>query len=129
MNFPFQGTARSTKSQVICNENDIPVEQLYQMTHNLCHSVACVPQATIIPAPVHYAHLAAKRARIHVSSQGVQKVKEYQSTGNVRGNRGRGRGGSRGRGSYRKTETVMPKSKALEYITIHPDLEGQMYFV
>lgn len=93
------------------------------MTYNLCHSCASSPQTIVIPAPVHYAHLAAKRARIHISTQGVQNVIDHQ---NPQTTRGRGWSSRGGRAARINTTT---KDQAIKYITIHKNLNGQMYFI
>ena len=105
------------------------------MTFNLCHCIASAPRILSIPAPVQYAHLAAKRARNHLFVAGVTEVEGlFRSSGRGRGrggnrgrdNRGRGR---RGRGGDNIFNRPVSLEKALQHITIHDNLSSQMYFI
>lgn len=76
-----------------------------------------------IPVPVQYAHLAAKRARIHLRQSGI--VADYPEGEGERRGRGRGRGRGGG-GGGRPKFSHYSANKAL---LVHERLCDKMYFI
>ncbi|XP_031771668.1 protein argonaute-2 isoform X2 [Apis florea] len=76
----IQGTARPTKYRCICNENQMPENEIEQLTYYLCHMFARCTRSVSYPAPTYYAHLAAFRARalIHNTSLNIENLQEEQ---------------------------------------------------
>lgn len=62
-----QGTIRSTHYYVLLNEMNLNKSQLCRFSYYLCYLFAKCTKSISIPAPVKYAHLAAYRARQHLS--------------------------------------------------------------
>ena len=62
-----KGTIRSTHYCVLQNESGLAMSDLQQFTYNLCYLFAKSAKSISIPVPVKYAHLAAYRARSHLS--------------------------------------------------------------
>ncbi|XP_065208062.1 protein argonaute-2-like isoform X2 [Planococcus citri] len=59
----IQGTARPTKYHLLWDDNNIPQDELEQLTYYLCHMFARCNRSVSYPAPTYYAHLAAFRAK------------------------------------------------------------------
>ncbi|XP_031370648.1 protein argonaute-2 isoform X1 [Apis dorsata] len=76
----IQGTARPTKYRCICNENQMPENEIEQLTYYLCHMFARCTRSVSYPAPTYYAHLAAFRARalIHNIPLNIDNLQEEQ---------------------------------------------------
>ena len=68
-----QGTPRPAHYFVLLDENNLTPDALYRITFNLCHSYAPATRALSIPAPVQYAHLAAKRSRHHLIASQAER--------------------------------------------------------
>ncbi|KAH8035514.1 hypothetical protein HPB51_005796 [Rhipicephalus microplus] len=60
------GTSRPAHYHVLCKESKHTLQQLQQLTYDLCHLVARCTRSMSIPSPVYYAHLAAFRAKNHI---------------------------------------------------------------
>ena len=69
-----QGTPRPAHYYVLLDENLLPPDDLYKITFQMCHSYAPATRALSIPAPVQYAHLAAKRSRHHLIASRAERV-------------------------------------------------------
>lgn len=76
----IQGTARPTKYRCICNENQMPENEIEELTYYLCHMFARCTRSVSYPAPTYYAHLAAFRARalIHNIPLNIDNLQEEQ---------------------------------------------------
>lgn len=73
-----KGTVRPAHYTVLCNENDFSADEIQCLTNDLCHTSArCTSSISIVP-PIHYAHLAASRARSYwqVDSDALPELKE-----------------------------------------------------
>jgi len=64
-----QGTSRPTHYHVLYDDNNFTADRLQQLTYQLCHVYARCTRSVSIPAPTYYAHLAAFRARCHVTRE------------------------------------------------------------
>lgn len=79
---------------VLVDENQLKADELQDLTNMLCHLYGRCSRSISIPTPVYYAHLAAFRARAHISSA-IQLQKEFEMGGDhsVHGSGGNGRPG------------------------------------
>ncbi|CAF1553255.1 unnamed protein product, partial [Didymodactylos carnosus] len=59
----IMGTSRPALYHVLHDEIGFTSDEIQQLTYYLCHTDARCSKAVSIPAPVHYAHLAAKQSR------------------------------------------------------------------
>ncbi|CAH2108472.1 unnamed protein product [Euphydryas editha] len=59
----IKGTARPTRYHVICNDGNIPSDEVEQLAYYLCHLYSRCTRSVSYPAPTYYAHLACLRAR------------------------------------------------------------------
>lgn len=59
----IKGTARPTRYHVVCNDGNIPSDEVEQLAYYLCHLYARCTRSVSYPAPTYYAHLACLRAR------------------------------------------------------------------
>ncbi|XP_067047295.1 protein argonaute-2-like [Acropora muricata] len=64
----IQGTSRPTHYNVLYDDNNFTADSLKQLTYQLCHVSARCTRSVSMPAPAYYAHLAASRARVHVTN-------------------------------------------------------------
>ncbi|RWS23743.1 translation initiation factor 2C-like protein [Leptotrombidium deliense] len=62
------GTSRPSRYCVLYDEYGFSADEMQLVSYRLCYLNARCSKPTSIPAPVHYAHLAAKRAREHITS-------------------------------------------------------------
>jgi len=67
--YGMQGTSRPTHYHVLYDDNNFTADRLQQLTYQLCHVYARCTRSVSIPAPTYYAHLAAFRARCHVTRE------------------------------------------------------------
>ncbi|KAJ4785439.1 Argonaute family protein [Rhynchospora pubera] len=64
----IQGTSRPAHYHVLCDDNGFNVDELQQLTYNLCYTYArCTRSVSIVP-PAYYAHQIAFRARSYLDS-------------------------------------------------------------
>ena len=68
-----QGTSRPTHYHVLYDDNGFDGDSLQQLTYQLCHVYARCTKSVSMPAPAYYAHLAAFRARVHVTNGGSSR--------------------------------------------------------
>lgn len=61
--FTFKGTSRPILYHVLFDEIGFSSDEIQCLTYFLCHSDVRCTKAVSIPAPVHYAHLAAYQSR------------------------------------------------------------------
>nr|UYS55134.1 argonaute 2 [Diatraea saccharalis] len=59
----IKGTARPTRYHAVCNDGQIPHDEVEQLTYYLCHLYSRCMRAVSYPTPTYYAHLACLRAR------------------------------------------------------------------
>ncbi|CAK1540645.1 unnamed protein product [Leptosia nina] len=59
----IKGTARPTRYYGVCNDGNIPIEEVEQLTFYLCHLYARCTRSVSYPTPTYYAHLACTRAK------------------------------------------------------------------
>lgn len=59
----IKGTARPTRYHCVCNDGNIPSDEVEQLAYYLCHLYSRCTRAVSYPAPTYYAHLACLRAR------------------------------------------------------------------
>ncbi|CAF5212924.1 unnamed protein product, partial [Rotaria magnacalcarata] len=59
----IQGTSRPILYHVLYDEIGFSSDEIQSLTYFLCHSDVRCTKAVSIPAPVHYAHLAAYQSR------------------------------------------------------------------
>ncbi|XP_074606193.1 protein argonaute-2-like isoform X2 [Acropora palmata] len=62
----IQGTSRSTHYRVLYDDNNVTAASMEQLTYQLCQVYARCTRSASVPAPAHYARLAASRARVLV---------------------------------------------------------------
>ncbi|CAF1114885.1 unnamed protein product [Adineta ricciae] len=60
----IMGTSRPALYHVLHDENSFNSDDIQQLTYWICHTDARCTKSVSIPAPVHYAHLAARAARM-----------------------------------------------------------------
>ncbi|XP_045768424.1 protein argonaute-2-like isoform X2 [Maniola jurtina] len=59
----IKGTARPTRYHAICNDGNIPSDEVEQLTYYLCHLYSRCTRSVSYPTPTYYAHLACCRAK------------------------------------------------------------------
>lgn len=59
---------------VLLDENQMSADEIQKLTNHLCYLYSRCSRSISIPAPVHYAHLAASRARAHIQAVTQQRV-------------------------------------------------------
>nr|XP_034826738.1 protein argonaute-2-like [Maniola hyperantus] len=59
----IKGTARPTRYHAICNDGNIPSDEVEQLTYYLCHLYSRCTRSVSYPTPTYYAHLACFRAK------------------------------------------------------------------
>ncbi|MPC15026.1 Protein argonaute-4 [Portunus trituberculatus] len=77
----IQGTTRPTHYHVLWDDNNMAMDELETLTYSMCHLYSRCNKAVSLPTPAYYAHLAAFRAKVHISdlfdqydgSEGVTK--------------------------------------------------------
>lgn len=62
----IKGVARPTKYSVILDDGNHDIDDIQQLTHNLCHLFARCNRSVSYPAPTYYAHLMAFRGRKYI---------------------------------------------------------------
>lgn len=65
----IQGTSRPTKYVVMWDDNQMPPEEIHEMTYQLCHTQSRCTRSVSIPSPVYYAKLVAQRAKILMADE------------------------------------------------------------
>ncbi|CAI2314807.1 unnamed protein product [Caenorhabditis sp. 36 PRJEB53466] len=65
----IQGTSRPTKYVVMWDDNQMPPEDVHDMTYQLCHTQSRCTRSVSIPSPVYYAKLVAQRAKILMAQE------------------------------------------------------------
>ncbi|XP_022250179.1 protein argonaute-4-like isoform X2 [Limulus polyphemus] len=65
----IQGTSRPAHYKVLWDDNNFSADELQKLTYYLCHTYVRCTRSISIPAPVMYAHLAAYRARLYITSR------------------------------------------------------------
>nr|XP_026484149.1 protein argonaute-2-like isoform X1 [Vanessa tameamea] len=70
----LKGTARPTRYHVICNDGNIPSDEVEQLAYYLCHLYARCSRSVSYPAPTYYAHLACLRARTLTSGDRINNA-------------------------------------------------------
>ncbi|CEF69226.1 Protein argonaute-4 [Strongyloides ratti] len=103
----IQGTSRPSHYHVLWDDNQIPADELQQLTYQMCHTYVRCTRSVSIPAPAYYAHLVAFRARYHLVDR------EYESGE-----------GSQPSGTSEDT-TLSNMAKAVQ---VHPDANNVMYY-
>uniref|UniRef100_A0A0P4W9L5 Uncharacterized protein n=1 Tax=Scylla olivacea TaxID=85551 RepID=A0A0P4W9L5_SCYOL len=77
----IQGTTRPTHYHVLWDDNNMTLDELETLTYSMCHLYSRCNKSVSLPTPAYYAHLAAFRAKVHISdlfdhydgSEGVTK--------------------------------------------------------
>lgn len=64
----IQGTSKPAHYYVVHDDSDFTSDDLQKLSYYLCHTYARCARSVSIPAPVYYAHLAAFRAKEHITS-------------------------------------------------------------
>lgn len=64
----IQGTSKPAHYYVVHDDSDFKSDELQKLSYYLCHTYARCARSVSIPAPVYYAHLAAFRAKEHITS-------------------------------------------------------------
>uniref|UniRef100_S4PXK7 Argonaute 2 n=1 Tax=Pararge aegeria TaxID=116150 RepID=S4PXK7_9NEOP len=59
----IKGTARPTRYHAVCNDGNIPANEVEQLTYYLCHLYSRCSRSVSYPTPTYYAHLACFRAK------------------------------------------------------------------
>uniref|UniRef100_A0A1I7TQZ5 Piwi domain-containing protein n=1 Tax=Caenorhabditis tropicalis TaxID=1561998 RepID=A0A1I7TQZ5_9PELO len=65
----IQGTSRPTRYIVMWDDNQMPPEEIHEMTYQLCHTQSRCTRSVSIPSPVYYAKLVAQRAKILMADE------------------------------------------------------------
>ena len=60
---------------VLYDDNNFTSDSLQQLTYQLCHVYARCTRSVSMPAPAYYAHLAASRARVHVTNGKYEAIR------------------------------------------------------
>ncbi|UJR07552.1 hypothetical protein I4U23_011840 [Adineta vaga] len=72
----IMGTSRPALYHVLHDENGFSSDDMQQLTYWICHTDARCTKSVSIPAPVHYAHLAARAARMLDFDDAADRVEE-----------------------------------------------------
>lgn len=64
----IQGVAKPTKYCILLDEANHSIDDLQELTYNLCHMFARCNRSVSYPAPTYYAHLAAARGKAYVET-------------------------------------------------------------
>ncbi|KAH7983496.1 hypothetical protein HPB52_012348 [Rhipicephalus sanguineus] len=67
--FGIQGTSRPAHYYIVWDDSNFSADELQKLSYYLCHTYARCSRSVSIPAPVYYAHLAAFRAKNHITSK------------------------------------------------------------
>jgi eukaryotic translation initiation factor 2C len=68
-----QGVSRPTRYHLLWNDDDnMTVNEIQEITYNLCHMFSRCTRSVSYPAPTYYAHLGAKRARVYLEGQRIK---------------------------------------------------------
>ncbi|GBB88310.1 hypothetical protein RclHR1_14880004 [Rhizophagus clarus] len=85
----LHGTSRPAHYHVLFDENKFTSDMLQNLTHKLCYNYQRATRSVSIAPAAYYAHLAAKRARLHLEQQPrgetefvLKEVKESLAKGN-----------------------------------------------
>lgn len=62
----IQGVAKPTKYCVLLDEGQHSIDDLQELSFNLCHLFSRCNRSVSYPAPTYYAHLAAYRGRVYI---------------------------------------------------------------
>lgn len=62
----IQGVAKPTKYCILLDEPNHSIDDLQELTFNLCHLFSRCNRSVSYPAPTYYAHLAAYRGRVYI---------------------------------------------------------------
>ncbi|XP_076337070.1 protein argonaute-2-like isoform X2 [Tachypleus tridentatus] len=76
----IQGTSRPAHYKVLWDDNNFSADELQKLTYYLCHTYVRCTRSISIPAPVMYAHLAAYRARLYITSRETSAASSSCST-------------------------------------------------
>ncbi|CAF2767340.1 unnamed protein product [Rotaria sp. Silwood2] len=79
----IMGTSRPALYHVLHDENDFSSNDIQQLTYWLCHTDARCSKSVSIPAPVHYAHLAAYASAAYDFDQNDDEVQEIEDDENT----------------------------------------------
>ncbi|KAI5066488.1 hypothetical protein GOP47_0019112 [Adiantum capillus-veneris] len=87
--YGIKGTSRPAHYHVLRDDNEFTVDQIQQLTNDLCFMyVRCTRAVSIVP-PCYYAHLAATRARLWLgpegSDEGSLRDRDSQAGGSAGG--------------------------------------------
>ncbi|CAD7005128.1 unnamed protein product [Ceratitis capitata] len=69
----IQGTAKPTRYNVIVDDAKFTMDQLQQMTNNLCYMFPRCNRAVSYPAPAYLAHLVAARGRVYIEGPPLKR--------------------------------------------------------
>lgn len=103
-------------------------DELQDLTNMLCHLYGRCSRSISIPTPVYYAHLAAFRARAHISSA-IQLQKELEMGGDLSVHSGGFGGGAPGQSRIHYTKHRVPSIDNFDVLVDMP-LESRcsMYY-
>ncbi|KAG7155224.1 argonaute 2-like 4, partial [Homarus americanus] len=63
----IQGTSKPTHYHILWDDNDMTMDDIQMLTYSLCHLYFRCTRSVSLPSPAYYAHLAAFRAKVHIS--------------------------------------------------------------
>lgn len=106
-NFNDSVTSKPTKYIVLINQFDFTNDDIQQLVYALCSFSARSLKSISIPVPVHYADLAAYRAKKHLEAELNNKFTQCKENNEI--------------------EEMLPEEIA-ELITIKPCFKNQLYF-
>ncbi|CAF4903023.1 unnamed protein product [Rotaria sp. Silwood1] len=79
----IMGTSRPALYHVLHDENEFSSNDIQQLTYWLCHTDARCSKSVSIPAPVHYAHLAAYASHVYEFDHDGDEILENEDNQNA----------------------------------------------
>ncbi|KAH7388486.1 hypothetical protein KP509_16G078000 [Ceratopteris richardii] len=120
--FGIKGTSRPAHYHVLRDENGFTVDQIQQLTNDLCFTyVRCTRALSIVP-PCYYAHLAASRARVWLGAEGSDQGSHRDNKSIVGGS-----GGGSIRGMHSRAGDVAGLVRPLP--PLHERIRKSMFYI
>ncbi|MCO5609555.1 hypothetical protein L7F22_063784 [Adiantum nelumboides] len=120
--FGIKGTSRPAHYHVLRDENGFTVDQIQQLTNDLCFMyVRCTRAVSIVP-PCYYAHLAATRARLWLGPEGSDQGSQRDG-----GSQAGGSAGGSSRGTHSRAGGAVGLNRPLP--PLHERIRKSMFYI
>jgi len=116
--FGIQGTSRPIRYHVLTNDNNFSSDHLQNLTYYLSHCFSRCTRPVSLPAPLYYADLACRRARVHLHD----KITDFSSDTMSQ------TGSQTGSGSGDGTTSAASEEELIKGSTVAEPLKMKMYF-